>query len=359
MRPRFESASLATLFATLLAGCVSERTTDSSSESTSDSGPTTTATTGPGGGGCTMMEAEILAASSSHFVLGDYCIELDAIEEGELPPPLPILSFDQCSEMCAGELDESGGVLDTCELTGVDESCMFFDLRCEYTVCQQPGGAIGGRLHEIIRSRGDAVEADSPLGAWLAAMAHDEAASVHAFEALASELAAHGAPDELIRRCKDARADEIRHATTMHRLACEHGHTPRQPQLAPARERSLLEIAIENAVEGCVHETWAALQAHYQSRHARTPELRDTMRMIAEDETRHAQLAWDIDAWLATQLSAEDYAHVDQARREAGSAMHRKLDIPREASLTNHAGLPDRAVALALARGLTAQLWAA
>ena len=57
------------------------------------------------------------------------------------------------------------------------------------------------------------------LGAWLAANAHLEAASIDAFEILAAELGAHRAPRVLIQAARAATADERRHADAMGRLA--------------------------------------------------------------------------------------------------------------------------------------------
>ena len=61
-------------------------------------------------------------------------------------------------------------------------------------------------------------------------------------------------------------------------------------------------IALENAVEGCVREGYAAIVAALQARRAPAPAFRTTMAAIADDEAAHAQLAWDVDAWLRPHL---------------------------------------------------------
>jgi len=63
--------------------------------------------------------------------------------------------------------------------------------------------------------------------------------------------------------------------------------------------RSLYEIA----VEGCVRETFGALEATFQAKNANDPQIRRVMRRIAEDETRHAALAWRVAAWIEPRLS--------------------------------------------------------
>lgn len=67
-------------------------------------------------------------------------------------------------------------------------------------------------------------------------------------------------------------------------------------------DETLLSIAIHNAVEGCVSETWAAMMAQIQAERAETPELRALFSTIARDEITHGQLAWDLHAWLLEQL---------------------------------------------------------
>jgi hypothetical protein len=55
----------------------------------------------------------------------------------------------------------------------------------------------------------------------------------------------------------------------------------------------------------------------YQSTHARDPELRAAVTAIARDEARHAELAWQIDRWAASRLTAAARARVHRARRRA------------------------------------------
>jgi hypothetical protein len=63
--------------------------------------------------------------------------------------------------------------------------------------------------------------------------------------------------------------------------------------VAPAPPaRSLEELAVENAVEGCVRETYGALTAIWQARTAKDPSVAAAVRRIARDETRHAALSW-------------------------------------------------------------------
>ena len=61
-----------------------------------------------------------------------------------------------------------------------------------------------------------------------------------------------------------------------------------RPRVEALPTRALGVVAIENAVEGCVRETFGALIASWQAEHARDPGIKRLMRSIARDETRHA-----------------------------------------------------------------------
>jgi hypothetical protein len=78
----------------------------------------------------------------------------------------------------------------------------------------------------------------------------------------------------------------------------------------------VFEVAVHNAVEGCVREAFAAIVAAYQARRA-APEFRSTFQSIAADELRHGQLAWDLHHWLLAQLPPSRRAAVQDAQAEA------------------------------------------
>jgi len=79
----------------------------------------------------------------------------------------------------------------------------------------------------------------------------------------------------------------------------------------------LLELARLNAREGCVLESFAALQVAWQARCVAHPQLALELAQIALDEASHAELAWDVDAWLATVLTPEERNVMELVRREA------------------------------------------
>ncbi|MBK7826517.1 hypothetical protein [Nannocystis sp.] len=225
-----------------------------------------------------------------------------------------------------------------------------------HVVCTWTTGC-DGRRHACLRSSGEGMGAD-PLTAWLARAAHDEAGSVHAFDALHSELTDHGAPASLLRRVRRAAADERRHTIAVDRLVRARRGAWRRPRVHPMPTRGLRALAIENAVEGCVRETWAALSAAHQAAHARNPAIRTAMLTIAADERRHAELAWAIDAWVLARLGAADRRAVEFARSAAACSLRRGLAARRlPPAVFIDAGVPHGASALRLVAGLAAALW--
>jgi hypothetical protein len=171
-------------------------------------------------------------------------------------------------------------------------------------------------------------------GERLAAMSYLEAVSVHAFERLERELAAHGAPPSLLRDARRARRDEVRHTAMTARLARSRGGVPRLPEPPAARAaaaRPLFEMALENAVEGCVRETYGAVAGLVEAQTSGDATLRRAMRSIAADECRHAELAWAVHEWAMARLSDEERRRVKESMREAIAEIAKQ--DPRGASL--------------------------
>jgi hypothetical protein len=155
-------------------------------------------------------------------------------------------------------------------------------------------------------------------GERFAAMAYLEAVSVHAFARLERELLVHGATPALLRDARRARRDEVRHTAMTARLARVRGACARLPDAPPpAAARSLFEVALENAVEGCVRETYGALAGLVEAQTAADGPLARALRSIAGDECRHAELAWAVHAWAAPRLSTDERRRVQDAMREA------------------------------------------
>ena len=231
------------------------------------------------------------------------------------------------------------------------------DVSVESTTVLERGSsncAVGRRPHGLVSKGASAVP--RTLGELFAEQAHLEAASVDAFAQLETELVRHGAPHSLVRRVRRAGTDEIRHAVTTTGLAARFGATVVEPQLMATAPRTLFELALDNAVEGCVRETYGALVAEVQARRARDLEIARALRTIATEETMHAALSWDLAAWFESELDERELAELREVQRAAVASLRVSLAQPYPRELQERAGLPAPAVALALLDGLAASL---
>lgn len=217
-------------------------------------------------------------------------------------------------------------------------------------------GACIGRIPAALRSPGELVQGSS-VGTYLAKAAHLEAASVHAFERLARELAAHGAPDELIAAAESAARDEVRHAQLMGALAERHGVRALAAEVDDLPVRSLEEIALENAVEGCVRETFGAVVGAFQAQHARDGAVRRAMQEIARDEARHAGLSQRVHVWCSERLDAEARARLYAAQRSALEQLEAECASELRVDARTALGLPTAQLSRALLRELDAALF--
>jgi hypothetical protein len=228
-----------------------------------------------------------------------------------------------------------------------DESCPIAGRR--------PAGLLASRGSGA-RSRANP-RAHCEVADYLARAAHLEAASVLAFDKLAEDLARLGAPAELIEACLRAAREETGHARLTGKLARARQACPPGVDVLVRGSASLLELALENAVEGVVREAYGALQAGVSGRKARDQEIRAVMASIAEDEASHAFLALRLADWLDTQLSAEQRAQVAHAKRAAIHALRGELAHEPVVALRDEVGLSSRAQALALVEQLEQTVW--
>ena len=229
-----------------------------------------------------------------------------------------------------------------------------------------PGGETGiacvtygrpcGRLHEGLAPL---KSTNVPtIGSYLAESAYVEHASVASFAILAAELRAHGGPAGLVRGAERSANDERRHTRMMTSLAKRHGSTPELAVTAPRAVRPLAAMLRENAVEGCVGETYGALLAWYQSAQASDPLVRATMTRIAEDETRHAALAWQIAAGAEADLDQATRHALAVARARAFEELEVALAVEPAPEVATALGLPSASTAQAMLEQLRAAVTA-
>jgi hypothetical protein len=197
----------------------------------------------------------------------------------------------------------------------------------------------------------------SSTGLWFARSAYLEAASVDAFRILRRELRHHRAPAPLLRACSRAARDEVKHARATTALARLHGVRARKPEVARREVRSLEAIAIENAIEGCVRETFGALLAVAQASEANDPVVRAAMTRIARDETRHSALSWSLNAWIDARLSPASRRRVAAARAKAIETLRDELDRAPRDLVTDRLGVPRGERAMDMLDALGRELW--
>ena len=201
------------------------------------------------------------------------------------------------------------------------------------------------------------VSSAGTLGEHFAEIARLEAASVVAFERIGGELARFGAPAGLVALARASAVDEQRHTELTSQLARRFGAEPLRPVIADARERTLFDLALENATEGCVRETFGAVVATHQAAMAEDEEIRAIMHTIAEDETKHAWFSWELHRWATGVLGPDDAARLASARTEAVSVLTAVIDAAvHPAAVLEVAGHPSPTRARAMLEGLTSAL---
>jgi hypothetical protein len=129
-----------------------------------------------------------------------------------------------------------------------------------------------------------------------------EHASIASFARFTLHLLALGAPSELVSRSVRAMADETRHARLgfglVRALSGRDVTVAELPMDAALDGEVTLESVLRLAVrEGIMGETFAALEVRHAVDHAELPWLKAALAAIADDEARHAELAFVFAAW--------------------------------------------------------------
>lgn len=159
-----------------------------------------------------------------------------------------------------------------------------------------------------------------------------EHASVAAFARFTLQLLELGAPAELIEESTRAQADEIRHARLACELASHYAGRSIAPgpldlsgalaSAAPTSLNGLEELLVNTVLEGCIGETHAALEVAHAAKLTQDAELRALLEAVAEDEARHAELAWRVVSWLVKrhpELAAVCTRELERAVLEAAA----------------------------------------
>jgi hypothetical protein len=264
----------------------------------------------------------------------------------------------QCASVCGK--DTYGDPADTCN---VQQSGSSWQLTCSVSrspSCTPSGPPVGngGRRTSYFAALGfGPAPQGRELGVHFTRAACMEAGSVEAFRLLRDELVAHGAPRRLVRAAMRAIRDEIRHVRQTSALARRFGEEPVAPRPSPPRAlRSFEEMALENAIEGCVRETYSALECAWQAHVATDPVVRATMARIARDEMRHLELSWAVHAWARGRLDAAARARLEAAQRAEVDEMLDELARDPNEALVRTGGLPRSAQSRALVAAIAERI---
>lgn len=206
----------------------------------------------------------------------------------------------------------------------------------------------------------DACERDDShtFAGWLARGATVERIAAAAFDRLADELASMGAPEFIVREARESAEHERAHFDALASFARREGAEPVIAEPQPFAARTLADIAIENAGEGCVRETLGAVMMAYQSRNAEDPALRAALEKIADEESQHSAWSWALDQWARSVLDAETVARMDATRARAIAELSRDLcGADPSPELAQRAGMPSASAVRAMIRELDASLW--
>lgn len=129
-----------------------------------------------------------------------------------------------------------------------------------------------------------------------------EHASVASFARFTLQLLALGAPAELVLATQEAAADEVRHARFAYGLASAYagaavgpGPLPLHDAMPALDAAGVLAALVEDA---CVGETLGAAEARSAAEGCVDLAVGAGLHAIAEDEVRHAALAWRTLRWL-------------------------------------------------------------
>lgn len=225
-----------------------------------------------------------------------------ALREAMGPPTDPEFCWYQLSEVCGPV--ELGG--DPCCYTAM------VDILCEGRPLIGDGGA---RTAPLVR-RDDWGCTAAPFGeltadqravavaVWTDAAAAEQA-SIASFARTVLELTALGAPADLVRGALRAQADELDHASQAYGWLAELLGHPVGPGALVADDvavRTTFEAVLHaTIVEGCINETLSAAEVREAAVRCSHPGVAQALAAVADDERRHAALAWQTAAWILGQ----------------------------------------------------------
>ena len=344
--PKQPSAEPTTEPSTEPASPASEPTTEPSAPTTEPASPASEPTTEPSSEifeqDCSMVEGWCNYYSTTYSVSSsEYTAQLDA--SGSLTSTG---CFSLCTQANLAVNSYGAECYSSCEDLGINADGTY-GLQCGYyNEC-----VVEGRGSACVEKETSA-QGSNIIGAWFARAAHAEHASVFAFAQLHRELSNLGASHELLSKIADAIREEASHTKMMKDFAKANKGNLKEIQEHPIGSRSIWEIAVENLLEGCINESYAALQALYQSRHAQTDQLKGLFLTIAQDECKHAEIAREVHIFLCTLLTAEEQIKLQVLAKKQWKQLQETLLVQPQLKDLKVIGLPSPSTAFKMAQAL-------
>lgn len=189
--------------------------------------------------------------------------------------------------------------------------------------------------------------------------ARGEHASIPAFSRISWELAAIGAPSELLERAHKAALEEINHARICFALAEGYGGRPYFVQPIPKMLQGGLDLAndpikvitTETIFDGCLMEGFFANVASMAATQCEEPAVLAALKQIAYEEKSHSAFSWALLEWLLEQhpekvkfivqnacLELENYNRPNAVNRE----QKHSVEKANPKLLIKHGRLPDQ-----------------
>jgi len=161
---------------------------------------------------------------------------------------------------------------------------------------------------------------------WLQS-ARGEHASVPAFSRISWQLAAAGAPAELLEWSHKAAIEEIKHARLCFALAEGYGgrsHSVKpMPELLSGgldlKDDLLITLAKESIIDGCLMEGFFSDIAAISAKACEDRVIRNVLDQIAVEEESHADFAWAILDWLQKASPENIYPVIEKTYSELDS----------------------------------------
>lgn len=183
--------------------------------------------------------------------------------------------------------------------------------------------------------------------------ARGEHASIPAFSRISWQLAALGAPPELIAQAHQAAIEEIGHARLCFALAEGYSGEAYQVEPIPQMLQGGLEVsadpiasmAEETLFDGCLMEGFFAELAARALSQSAEPAVQAALAQIAKEEKSHADFSWALLKWLRKQNPQAVEAIIQNGIKEFPSRSRPKAPSRNKGAdpqlLMQHGKLPD------------------